>query len=348
MVTQSDVAELAGVSFITVSRVINDKGNVKPETRKKVEAAIKKLGYYPSGPGRALNSNRTRVIGFSVPDAVNNVFVIDVLRGIQNACTREGYSLFLIFNDPEGEKADIFRPYFERKVDGLVLFTPGLTKEQESVIRKNSIPCSVLWEESGLRGVQSFFPDEQQGARLAIEHLIELGHRRIAVVAGTKGNRSSDERMKGVKKTLKKHGLTLPPEYVCSGIFSRGAGYRHGQHFLGLADPPTAVFCFNDDTAAGLIGYAAEKGVKVPEELSIAGFDNCSASPVTWPPLTTVQNPAVEIADAGAQDLIDRLEGRPGKKQGLFPVELVVRGSTGPAGPGVQGSEFRVREQSEF
>ncbi len=309
MVTQSQVAKRAGVSFITVSRVINNKGNVKEETRERVLAAIRELGYHPNSAGRALNSNQQFVLGFSLQNDVRNVFVTDVLAGLQGVCRERGYQLLLSFPANGSETVDPLQPYFERRVDGLIFLHTDLSDSDLTAVEKNAIPCAMLWGNCDHPTLISVHPDDRCGGRMATQHLIDHGHERIAHIGGLAGSRSAQDRQAAYETTIREAGLPVPPDYILGGGFDVETGYAMIETLMTLDSPPTAVFCANDLIAIGAWRRLDELGLSVPDDVSLIGFDDCSYTQSVGPLLNTIRVPIADVSATGARAVIDRIEG---------------------------------------
>ncbi len=326
MVNQSDVARLANVSFITVSRVINNKGNVKEVTRKRVLDAIEELGYHPSSLGRALNSNSINTIGMHLRGNLSNDFVHSLLTGIEAGCKQHNYSLLLHF----GDESNTLQPYFERKVDGLIFFLTELTTEEIRLIEKNDIPCVLLWDQCESKVVSCLFSDDVKGGFLATEHLITLGHTRIAHTVGPTDNASARRRHQGYITAMQSHKLTVADDLLLPvPHFSQEAGRQVARELLQRHQLPSAVFCVSDLIAFGLMDALREAGIRVPEDISIIGYDNSHTTAHVYCPLTSVYNPVKEIGHAGAETLIQHIHNEPPTESNrIFDVELIVRKST--------------------
>ncbi len=300
--TIKDVAREAGVSHMTVSRVINNKNSILETTREKVLKAIEKLNYKPNYLARSLVIKKTGLIGILVPD-IDNPFFSALVKSAEKIAQKNGSNLML--GDTGGE-VDTEKKYMEimleRMVDGIILVTPRM--EDSTILRySNLIPIVVVDRRLGQYDIPQVWADNRRGAILAMEYLLGLGHRRIGFISGPSGVQGSASREDGYRKTLANHNIHFDPDLVVRGDFLFESGYRSFEHFLRIKQPPTAVFSSNDIMAYGLIKRAMERGVNIPRDLSIVGFDNISLSALINPPLTTVDHPVAEMG-RGAMELL--------------------------------------------
>ncbi len=326
MVNQAKVAKLAGVSFITVSRVVNNKGNVKAETRERVLSAIKELGYYPNNLGRALSSNKTKTIGMRLRGGISNDFMSALLTGIEGSCKKNGYNLLLNFGTDDKSDLSLF---FERKVDGLIFYLTNLTEEDIKIIEKNKIPCVGLWGDVNSKSVVSIYPDNVKGGFLATEHLIELGHKKIYHIYGQQENKCAKERREGYMLAMKKHNIDVKEEYLIKSNFSYESGRIAAYKILENGTLPTAIFCIGDEVAFGVMDFFREKGINVPDDVSIVGFDSGKATSSVYCPLTSVYNPVREIGTIGTNLLIDKINViKTDQIINNFEMKLIIKKST--------------------
>ncbi|MEM8816323.1 MAG: LacI family DNA-binding transcriptional regulator [Pseudomonadota bacterium] len=341
MATIKDVAKLAGVSFKTVSRVINGVSTVDAELHDRVQAAIKQLDYQPNLSARHLRGRPTSIA--FIYDNPNSHYVIELQKGILRECRERGYELVIHPCDSADESIyeELMRLARRVNVGGLIL-TPPLSEHETivSALVADDIPFVRII--SGSRPPDRLSPcvyiDDQHAARDITSHLIDNGHHRIAFLGGDTEHRSSAERLEGYRSALRAKGMSFDPELVVDGRYSFQSGIDRTEQLLALADRPTAIFACNDEIAAGTLYAARMAGVAVPGELSIAGFEDSPFSRQTWPNMTTAHQSNVELATTAARLLIDAVNARhekDGSKAvpasfGIQPV-LIVRGSTGPA-----------------
>jgi LacI family transcriptional regulator len=331
------VAEAAGVAIKTVSRVLNNEPNVRPQTRERVLAAVKALNYHPSISARGLAGRRSYVIGLVYENPSAN-YIMDVQHGAMNRCRADGLLLIThhcskrgaALAEEIGELAD------QTHVAGMVL-TPPLSASRELIraLDARSLPF-VRISPNKIRHASPYVDiDDQAAAFEMTEYLIGLGHRRIGFVVGNPEHYASGRRYAGYEAALKKHGIPLVKEYVQQGYFTFESGVDCGRRLLDCTTPPTAIFASNDDMAAGVLIAAHERRVRIPGQLSVAGFDDAQIAQTVWPRLTTVQQPAYDLAYAATDLLLKMLKaarnGEPRPRPQLFTHRIVVRESTGLA-----------------
>ncbi len=331
MVTQSEVAKKAGVSFITVSRVINDKGNVKTETKKRVLKIIEKLGYYPNSLGRGLNMNRTFSIGIVIPftsHIFRTPYYVELLSGVEKACAEKSYNILLYPKQEETEVIDYKRLFFERKADGLIVIAPELKDEQIKVIDEKKIPCVVVDGRQSGKNIIFIDSNNQKGSYIAVEFLIKNGHRKIGFISGWTFVRNGRDRYVGYKKALQKYNIKIKEEYIFSGDFTELSGYLNMQKMLSLPDIPTAVFAANDLMAIGAMRAIKEKKLRIPDDISIIGFDDIQILNYISPFLTTIKQFPFDMGYTSAKSLIDRIDNSSSLlRSKIFNVELMIRES---------------------
>lgn len=328
--TIRDVARAAGVGQATVSRVLNNSGYVKPETRQRVVEAASALGFVPSSLARGLVRHATDTVGLIIPD-ITNPFFPAVTRGMEDAASEAGYTVFLCNtdNDPAMEALDV-RRFRERRVDGIIFV--GTTDRRELVESLLAEGVPVVLTDRGVSDldVDSVLVDNAAGALAACRHLIDLGHRRIAHVAGAPHTRTGQDRWNGYRRALESAGMVYEEALVRCGDYTLGSGYRIGKELLNMGSRPTAVFAANDLMAFGVLQAAAEAGLSVPDDLSLVGFDDVQMASMVQPGLTTVRQPAYEMGRLAMTMLLERIAGDApgGGRCHLYQPELVVRATT--------------------
>ncbi|AFV01011.1 LacI family DNA-binding transcriptional regulator [Simiduia agarivorans] len=336
--TIKDVAKLAGVSFKTVSRVINREPSVGQELQDKVWAAVKELNYQPNLGARLLRGAASS-IGF-IYDNPNSNYVIDMQNGILQTCRAEGYEL--VIHPCDARSPDILNELNEMldrsRVGGLVL-TPPLSETPDVIdaLRKKNVRFVRILSgsEAPDAGSPCVFIDDRTAGFDITDYLIGLGHTRIGFLGGDLEHASSTERLEGYKDALKKHGLPIDEDLMLPGEYAFESGIERSRALLSRPDRPTAIFACNDEIAAGTLFAARILGVAVPEELSIVGFEDSPFSRQAWPKLTTAQQPNNTIAQTAAKLLINDIRtgrdaGQAAPSQGFYP-KLVVRDSTANA-----------------
>jgi LacI family transcriptional regulator len=337
--TIKDVAERAGVSLKTVSRVINNEPSVHARTREKVQREIDLLGYQPDPSARSLRSTRAYAVGL-VYDNPNAHYVINLQRGVLSVCRASGYGLQIHPCDSTSPKlADELCELVRRsRLAGLVL-APPMSEQAELIRTLSAAKIPFMRIISARKDPQDGYPcvyvDDRDAAYAITEHLIQLGHSRIGFLWGSRDHRSSPERYQGYEDALKDYGIPLDRKLILPGDYTFDDGFRGARKLLALKDRPSAIFGSNDEIAAGVLAAAHSDGIQVPYELSIAGFEDSPFSKQSWPALTTARQATEEIARHAAQRLITDLQrdanGEPliSVNEGFSP-ELVVRGSTAP------------------
>ncbi|RAK18255.1 LacI family transcriptional regulator [Anoxybacillus vitaminiphilus] len=325
MVTISDVAKLANVSTATVSRVLSNSGNVKKETTEKVLEAIQKLNYQPNILARQLRKLETKTILVVVPD-ITNTFFSKVLRGIEHVAIENDYEVLLgdTGNNVERERGylDILR---QKKADGMILLTARLESHLLEEIA-GEFPVVLACEYLEGSTIPTVSIDNISSARKATEYLINLGHRRIGFISGPLNVILSRDRLKGFRQAMAQHNIPIESFLVQEGDFSFESGYNMMMKFLALDQPPTAVFAANDEMAIGAIKAIKSKGLHVPDDISVVGFDDIKFSSIYEPALTTISQPMFEIGKKAMELLIklinkDQLE----KNQYILEDQLVIR-----------------------
>ncbi len=341
MTTISRVASLAGVGVGTVSRVLNDSGSVSAPTRVRVLEAIAALEYEPSAAARALSTGRTGAIGVLAP-FFTEPSVVERLRGVTQRLSRAGYQvvLFDVESPEQGDRA-VRSLAAKGRVDGLLVLSLPPTGAQLARLEAAGVPVVLVDRKD--EGGSSVFTDDRAGGRLAAEHLLELGHERIAFVGdiedGPFGFTSSRLRREGFAAALAEAGVPLQPDLVRAGPHRRDAARAHGHELLALPAPPTAVFAASDHQALGLLEAATNAGVRVPDRLSVIGFDDVEIA--RYAGLTTVAQPLEASGARGAELLLEALAGERPRSLELA-LELRVRATTAPPpGGGRHGDQRR-------
>jgi len=322
-----DVARLAGVSTATVSRALNGTGQIAPATRAAIDAAVEQLGYRPNTIARSLVTKSTQTIALLLPD-ITNPFYAALVSGIQQRALEAGHTMLLCTTEGDPEREEQYLSLLRAKqVDGALV--DGLVLPPDRIARfvRDGFPIVCLDRDVDSASVPLVQVDNRLGARMATEHLLSLGHIQIAHVAGAPELRISEERVEGYREALLAAHLTPDPALVASGGFTEEGGYRATRALMGTGF--SAVFAANDLSALGVISALTETGWRVPEDVSVVGFDDLRLSRYTSPPLTTIRQPAAEIAERATQLLLDLTHGKQVHQQlHLLEPELIVRGST--------------------
>lgn len=328
----ADVARAAGVSLSTASRALADPELVRPQTRQKVDGAARMLGYVPHGAARALASRRSRTVGAVVPTLDNPIFAHST-QALQQALAEAGYTLLLASNEYDTEaELQVTRALVERGVDGLVFVGTDHLPDLYHFLARAGVPFELTWAIDPNRRHHCVGFSNRLASIRVTQHLLGLGHREFAVVSGfTAHNDRARERVAGVREALAAHGVELPAHRCVETTFAVASGRAALGELLALASPPTAIVCGNDILALGVLFECAARGVAVPRELSVSGFDDIELAAEVSPPLTTIRIPTASIGRRAAERLLARLAGKRVPRVEEVPVDLVERASTGPA-----------------
>ena len=347
-VTIKDVAAEAGVSRQTVSRVLNDKGEVAADTRERILQIMDELGYYPNPAARGLSGQRTYNIGLIIPYSAAYLFsdphLLQFFCGVDQIAGQRGFNLLFSTSrtDNVAESAADISAY-ERLlrsgyVDGIIVVETIASEKGRALLERYGYPWVTLGY--GLNGKERYavHADDRGGARQAMMHLLSLGHRRIGVIGGPQqGLVATEERLSGCRQALADHNLTLDETLLIWGDYTSESGYRAAAQLLDAPNPPTAIFALSDRMAIGVLRCLRERRISVPGAFSVVGFDDIPLAAEFTPTLTTVRQPALEMGQQAARLLLDVVEGYNITLDPIsLPTELVVRDSTGPV---LTGSE---------
>jgi LacI family transcriptional regulator len=346
-VTIHDVAKEAGVSAMTVSRVINDSPRVSDDTRRRVQASIAKLNYVPNRLARSLTRRKTGAFGVIVPDVANPFFTL-IVRGVEQVAWRAGYHVILC--DTEGN-LERERGYLEDmvafQVEGVLIAPVGdNSRPNLRLLTRNNVPFVLID-----RSIDSFeadlvLGDSVGGARLLVEHLIELGHRRIGMITEGLQVSTARDRLQGYRDALEAGGLPLDDGLVAeSSAIDPAVARDSTMRLLELADPPSAIFAVNNIAVVGVIEAARERGLEIPHDLALVCFDDIEHVSRIYPFLTVMAQPAETYGTIATQLLLDRLAGRVSQRRRtvVLPAEFIVRQSSG-AGATLAPIEERLEE----
>ena len=321
-----DVAARAGVAVKTVSRVLNGHPYVSAETRQKVEAAMSELDFRPSIAARILSGAKSNQIAL-IYDNHSPYYTFQIQMGCWDRCHQQGIRLLAQPVDVADPRVgdEVRGLVSETHVDGIVLSSP--VTDCEPVLRALDaldIPFVRISPGTNHALTSSVYMDDAQAADDMTTHLVNLGHRRIGFVKGHPSHMASEDRRFGYRRALDRAGIAYEPALVCDGEFDFDSGVRAGRYFLDLAERPSAIFAANDDMAAGVLAVAHDRGVDVPGQLSVAGFDDTTLARTVWPPLTTIRQPMAELARTATDILI----GGGDITHRRLPHDLVERAST--------------------
>ena len=325
--TIKDVARDAGVSVATVSRALNGAENVTPETRMRVQAVAQALRYTPSSAARSLITRRTHTVGVLLPDLFGEYFS-ELIRGIDLKARARGLHLMVSSSHGDAREAASVLRAMHGRVDGLLVMTPHIDSAAIAANLPASLPIVLINTRLPEDGLSSFAVDNHGGAFAMARHLISRGHRQLAFIAGPDNNYEAQERLRGYRSAM---AALLPdtPELVLAGDFTEESGWRAGSEIATLAQQPSAVFCGNDMMAIGCLSALAEAGLRVPQDIALAGFDDIPIARYVTPPLTTVRVRIAELGSLALDRLASAIEnpGRSAAQHQTMRAELVVRQS---------------------
>lgn len=326
-----DVAKRAGVSVTTVSHVINQTRPVSDELRGRVLAAMEELGYQPNTLARSLRRGETHTIGIIVPDSANPFFA-EVARGIEDTSFEHGYSVILCNTDNDLDKESLYTNVLVKKqVDGILFVAAGLSAENIQALQGREMPLVIVDRQVPGVEVDSVLTDNTRGGWQATLHLIEFGHRRIGCIVGPSDLTPSAARVTGYRQALGESGIPYDEALIVKGDFQYESGYEAAHMLLTKDDPPTAIFACNDLMAVGALSNALEKGLEIPADLSVVGFDDVRPALYANPPITTVKQPKYEIGVLATRMLLERMRdpATPPRTR-ILDTHLVIRRSTAP------------------
>jgi DNA-binding LacI/PurR family transcriptional regulator len=335
-VSIEDIARAAGVSHSTVSRALRDSSLISFEVRERIQKLAREMGYTPNAIAQSLQTQQTSTIGLVVT-SIADPFWSDVMKGVEEVARAARFSVFLAasHNDPDQEMA-IIETLRRRRVDGILIAATRIASNNNKSLDSFRVPTVLInsQAESETTLLHWVSVDDLRGAQLAVEHLLQIGHRSISYLGTGNRPRSNRHRLLGYQSTLAANNVPIRDEWV---VISQGheASYE-GDVAAGQTSLPrlldagvTAIFCYNDMIATGVLIACRERGIAVPQELSVIGFDDIKMASYVTPPLTTIQQPKMEMGRLATQVLLDLLHNRPGQNY-LLPPTLIERASTAP------------------
>jgi DNA-binding LacI/PurR family transcriptional regulator len=326
-----EVAKIAGVSTATVSRVLSGSVPVDAKTESKVRAAIEKTGYYPNSHARMLGSGKSNTYGLIVSD-IANPFFPELVKSFERLAVEHNQEVLIANTDYHPERTEhCVRRMLEHKVDGVAIMTSEMAPHLIQILSKRGIPIVFLDTGTVGRLISNISIDYEHGIDLAINHLTSLKHREIAFVEGPRDLKSATIRRDAFVSSLKRNGIKVAPGFIWQGNHGIDGGQRAMSELLALPKRPTAIMCSNDLTAIGVLIAAHVAGVRVPQDISIVGFDDIELSSLMQPALTTIRVSRTEIAARAFEALYGAAHG--GIEKGInytIPSELIERQSTGP------------------
>ncbi len=333
-VSIKDIAKAAGVSHSTVSRALSDSPLVKAETKARIQRLAREMGYSPDARARSLVMGQTRTVGVVVTTIVDP-FVTEVVQGIESTAHDHDYTVLLCSSNavPEREIAAV-EMLRSKRVDGVIVTSSRVGALYLDHLERIGVPIVLINSHSEYSGryTYSVSVDNQHGGHLVTSHLIQLGHRRIAYISRPSDFRSDRERLAGYRQALTEAGMPFDPALVVPGTGRTGGGERALPVLLGLDEPPTAVFCYNDLTAIGLLRAAREAGLAVPHDLAVVGFDDILLASYVFPPLTTIAQPKAEMGQRAMQMALALMKTKDPAEEGISDIivkgQLIVRESS--------------------
>jgi len=333
-VSIADIARIAGVSHTTVSRALRGSVLISLSTRERIQRLAQEMEYIPNAIAQSLQTQRTKTIGLVVT-SIADPFLSDVVKGVEEVARAAGFSVLLsaTHNDPEQEMS-IIETFHRRRVDGLLVASSRITSEYQQRLDRIPVPTVLInsQAESQAEKLHWVAVDDCLGAQLAVEHLLQLGHRAIGYLGISSRPKSSKQRLKGYHNALSAAGIVPSDGWI---VLTPGTEASHEEDVaIGQASLPallesgvSAVFCYNDMTAIGVLMACRERGVAVPRELSVIGFDDIKLASYVAPALTTVGQPKLELGRTATQVMLDLLNNRPAKDH-VLPPTLIRREST--------------------
>jgi DNA-binding LacI/PurR family transcriptional regulator len=329
------VAARAKVSTATVSRTINQSALVRPDTAERIWEIIRELGYYPNTQARALVSGRSRIFGLIISD-IANPFFPELIKSFEDSAITHGYEVITANTDYKSERMTIcVRRMIERKVDGVAIMTSELDRHLLEELAKRRVPIVFLDVGKVRPRISNISVDYDKGIREAVQHVISLGHRRIGFISGPLTLKSARTRRSAFLSCFREFGIADAHRTVIEGNHRIDGGQNSTRQMLSQPKPPTAVLTSNDLTAIGTLYAITSSGLRVPEDISVIGFDDIEMSQFTHPPLTTVRLSRQELGKRAFDALYQAVEDLEADGQEIkVSTELLLRGSTGPVRPG--------------
>ncbi|HIW34460.1 MAG TPA: LacI family transcriptional regulator [Candidatus Paenibacillus intestinavium] len=328
-ITIYDVAEKAGVSIATVSKVINDTGRISEKTRKKIVKIMEDLEYQPSAVASALSGKSTFTIGLTLPDLANPYFA-EIARAIEDRGREYGFNVLMCSTDNDARKEEeYYRLFMKKRVDGIIMVS---REEQDTMVKKilnEKVPLVMISREIFSVPVTSVMVDDYYGGFQAGSHLVKQDHQKIAVITENLKELGSKERLRGCTDAMKEAKLEMLPEYIVEGGYTVEGGKKATKGLLQQQYPPTAIFACNDILAIGAIQAVRELGLQVPKDISVIGYDNTILATIVDPPLTTIAQPIQDIGERSVAILVQQIQSKENVRQRvvLMP-DLIVRSST--------------------
>ncbi|MCX8081890.1 MAG: LacI family transcriptional regulator [bacterium] len=331
MITVKDIAKKLGISVGTVSKALNDSPDISKHTKERVKRVAKEMGYIPNLMARSLVSKKTATIGF-LTSFFDNPSHMDRLRGIQYICFKNHYTLISCFSEGKDDEISNVKRLIARKVDGLIVTSSSNSSEVKALLKNVDVPLVLMSEM--IDGLDCVYvgEDDYEGMRMATEHLISLGHKNIAYFGNSPNIPSDINMLNGYRYTLEKYGIPYRKDYTFWGNTEKDILKKNVISLINMENPPTGILCWSDSIALNVMKVLREAGKKVPEDVSIVGYDNIELLSFFDIPLTTVGQQTFMIGQKSAEvlfEMIEQSEKRNNQKI-IFTPELIIRNSTGP------------------
>jgi DNA-binding LacI/PurR family transcriptional regulator len=328
------VAVEAGVAISTVSKVLTNKPGISPETREKVRQAVEKLGYVPSLAARGLSEGRTGIVAviFAFPPNLlfTDPYLLKNLLGIKETLDEFDYNLLLSTAKADDPTSSFDRLLRSRYFDGVIILETS--EIHRTTLRQKLVNQHKPWVIMGFSGeaedCSAVYVNEYAGGQALAQHLLSLGHRTFGMVSTVTRPSGVNERVRGFTETLKSNGIEIDPDLVFYGDFSQESGYKIARSLLYRPNRPSAIFAINDRIALGIMKWAQEQGLRVPDDFSIVGFDDIEAASLAHPALTTIRQPGVELGRTAAQIVLRLINGEKGPLREMLRTDLILRGTT--------------------
>lgn len=321
-----EVAKIAGVSPSTVSRALNGFPGISEKTRQRIIEVARKLNYRPNYRGQILTTKSTKNIGLLITD-ITNPFFPEVVRGAEEYASEAGYTILLGNTSESEDKETNYLDFFSRgPVDGIIISASRVSNEHIMKLAEEGLPIVVINRILDHPKISFVSTDMEKGGYLGTMHLLKLGHSKIAFINGPRHSEASQKRLEGYKKALKEGEITYNPEIVSFNLPTAESGYKEAIKLLCTKEPPTAIFTYNDLMAFGVLKAAKELGIRIPEELSVIGFDDIFFSSFTDPPLTTIKQFKDELGRRAVELLFKLMKGE--REDLMIEPELIIRNTT--------------------
>lgn len=334
-VTIKDIARMANVSHTTVSRALNDKSRIHPQTKEKILSLARELNYQPNFFARSLVTKRTKILGLVIT-TIANPFYTELAQGIETTARSLGYNIILCSTDYELSTEKKYIEMLRSKgVDGIIFTSAHIGDSNIIALAEEGFPMILLnrrtYHPTVREKVDYVGVDNILGGYLAVEHLIRLGHERIGIIGGSLESSVGFERLEGGKKALTAYGLEVREDYFLEGDFLKESGYQGGKRFLRMEKPPTAIFATNDYMALGTYQAIVEEGVRIPEEIALIGFNDIEFSSMRGIELTTIGQKKYEMGALAVKRLVERIEGdrTESPREIVLEPELIIRKTCG-------------------